>query len=114
MTLAIYFILLLTLAGWSCWTAADRLRDYFMVAFLAVALLPALATTVTGDVSRYLPSASFSAGIQGKDEIIIASALTTVLVAIILAAALMRVIKLGWRRIRATGGHYRPDAAGEE
>ena len=101
MILAIYFIVLLALAGWSIWMATERPRDYFMLGFITIALLPLLVTTFTSDVSRYLPSTSFSAGLQGKDEIIIASAATTLLVAAMLAGVLIRIIKIGWRKLRA-------------
>ncbi len=40
-----------------------RRRDYFIIALLAVALLPAVATTITGDVARYMPAERFSAAI---------------------------------------------------
>ncbi len=114
MILAVYFLVLIALAGWSSWTAAHRIRDFFIIAFVAFALLPLLATTVTGDVSRYLPSAAFSSGLQGKDEIVMASALTTCLVATVTAAALLRIIKSCWRALRATGGDHRQNSVGEK
>ena len=97
----IYFLVLLALAGWSTWRAADRARDYFVIVFLAIALLPLLATTLTGDVSRFLPAASFADGMRGKDQIIMASVVTTLLVATTLASLLTLAIKLCWRKLRA-------------
>jgi hypothetical protein len=61
------------------------------------AALPLVATHLTGDVSRYLPAHAFSEGARGKDEIVIASAYATIMIAVSLAAAALWVIKLAWR-----------------
>lgn len=98
MILAIYFTALLALTGWLIWIAADRIRDYFIIGVLTVALFPLLATTLTGDVSLYLPTSTFSAGIQGKDEVIVASALTTFFFAAALAAIVTFVVKVSRKR----------------
>lgn len=99
--LTVYFLMLLALAGWSIWLAAERLRDYFMLAFVTLALVPLLATTISGDVSRFLPAASFSTGAEGKDQVIIASVLTTLLLGAIVAALMLRAARAFWRKLRA-------------
>lgn len=64
------------------------------VMLVTAALLVRPALSVTGDVSRYLPGWLFSDGPEGKDQIIIASAASTLLLALIGAAALA----CAWRR----------------
>jgi hypothetical protein len=71
-------------------------RDWTVAAVMLVtaALLVRPALSVTGDVSRYLPGWLFSDGAEGKDQIVIASAASTLLLALIGAAALA----CAWRR----------------
>ena len=71
--------------------AARRWWDYLAVVIIAVLLGWPLAA-FTGDVSRYLPPAAFSDGFGGKDQIIIASAASTLLVPLMLAAALVGIV----------------------
>jgi hypothetical protein len=48
-------------------------------------------------VSRYLPDSAFSAGIAGKDEIVLASVYSTIVLAIMFAAAAFWAIRVGWQ-----------------
>lgn len=101
MILAAYYLSLIALTGWSIWRAVERLRDYCILAFLTIVLLPLLVTTVSGDLSRYFPTGTFAAGFEGKDQVIIVSATTALLVAAMLASVLLRLIRCGWRKLRA-------------
>ena len=97
-----FFAILIGLTCWSVWRAAERLRDYLVIVFCAVALFPLLITgRVTGDMSRYFPADTFAHGFEGKDQIIIVSVMTTILLALTLAAMLVRAVKLVWRKLRA-------------
>jgi hypothetical protein len=98
-----FFAALIALICWSVWRAAERLRDYFIIVFCAIALLPLVATsTLTGDMSRHFPAGTFAHGFEGKDQIIIVSVTTTILIALMLAALLVRAAKFLWRRLQAT------------
>lgn len=82
--------------------AAARGWHYAAIAALAVALMPLLATTITGDVSRHLPAAMFSDGPDGKDDVVMASVAATVLLALLFAATAFGTARLVWRRTRQT------------
>lgn len=84
-------------AGFVVWRLAERAWDYAAIAVLALASFPLLAMGPTGDMSRHIPSA-FSDGPQGVGEIMVASALGTLFVAVILAAVAWRVLRVLWRR----------------
>jgi len=99
MTLAIAAVLLTALAALSVWWAADRFWHAPAVLILALPLFPLAASQLTGDVSRYLPAYTFSKGIEGKDQIMVASAAASLLVAIILAACIWGVAKMIWRGV---------------
>jgi len=99
-----FFFILIALTCWSVWRAAERLRDYFIIVFCAVALFPLVITgAITGDMSRYFPAGTFAHGFEGKDQIIIVSAITTILVALMLAALMLRAIKFLWRKLHVSG-----------
>jgi hypothetical protein len=66
-------------AGWLVRIAARRWWDYLVIALVTAALVRPTVHHVTGDVSRYLPGAIWSDGSDGKDQIIIVSAVSTVL-----------------------------------
>jgi len=102
MILAIYFIPMFALATWLIWCVAKCSRDYIVIALLTVPFFPLLAITVTGDMSRYLPATVFSNGASGKDQIVVVSALTTLLFAVMLAAITVYVLKALWRNIRSS------------
>ena len=57
-----------------------------MISVLTVALLRPTAQHVTEDVSRYLPDAIWSDGSESKEQIIYASAASTILVPLIVSA----------------------------
>ncbi len=87
---------------WLVWYVAERIWDYLIIALVTVPFFPLLAVTATGDVSRYLPTTVFSGGISDKDQIVIVSALSTLLFAIVLAAGSVYLVKVLWRNIRAS------------
>lgn len=100
MIIAVYFSVMAALAAFLVWRAADRIWDYLVIAALTIAAFSFVATRLTGDMSRYLPENTFSEGADGKDQIIIVSALSTILVAVMLAAVFWLLVKTGWRLIR--------------
>jgi hypothetical protein len=77
--------------------AARRWADYFIILFGALALLPFIAGSLGGDVSRFLPASTFSPGTDGKDQIVLASAVTALLAAPVLAAAGLIIAQRLWR-----------------
>jgi ABC-type branched-subunit amino acid transport system permease subunit len=97
MTIAAIVATLGVLAALLVWRTARRARDYLAIAVLAIALFPLLVTGPTGDVSRYFPQA-FSDGPEGVGEIVLASALSTLLIAVILAAGGWWVVRMCWGR----------------
>jgi hypothetical protein len=56
--------------------------------------------SLEGDVSRYLPASTFAGGIEGKDQVVIASAVATILLAVMLAACVFGAAKAAWRKLR--------------
>ena len=100
MTLAIAGLALTALAGLVVWRAVDRLWHGLAIAALAVAFLPLVAGTPAGDVSRVLPGGTFATGMDGKDQIAMASGVATILLAVMLAACVFGASKAAWRRMR--------------
>jgi hypothetical protein len=98
MMLVVAGLMLVALTGLTVWFAAGRCRHLGIIALAAVPLVPLLASTVTGDVSRYLPAPLFSDDAAGKDEVIVASAVATVLLSVMLAAGVFAAGKALWRR----------------
>lgn len=98
---------LLIAAIWLVRKATRRWWDYVVILLLTVVLVPLLAN-VTGDMSVWLPSAIWSDGFEGKDQIIVVSASSSILLPLLLAAGLLWVVKrvidtaranrLDWRR----------------
>jgi hypothetical protein len=66
--------------------AARRWWDWLVILVLTVALVRPTAKHVTGDVSRYLPDAIWSDGSESKEQIIYASAASTILLPLIVSA----------------------------
>ena len=95
-------LLLAAVTSFAVRRAAVRAWHYAVIAALAVAVMPLLASTVTGDVSRHLPAAMFSDGPDGKDQIIVASVAATVLLALLIAATTFAAARLALRRARRT------------
>jgi hypothetical protein len=75
-----------------------RWRDYLAVAVLTLLLIRPVLKTITGDVSHYLPGWAFANGADGKDQIIVASALSTLLLPLLIAAAVVWGAGRAWRR----------------
>lgn len=101
MALAVAGLLLTALAGFLVWRVAERVWHLVVIAILAVPLMPLFAVSVTGDVSRYLPDWMMSDA--DKDGVIIASVAATLLLAVIVAAAVFGVARLAWRGVRGAG-----------
>ena len=97
MTIAALIVAMAALAALLVWRTAERARDYLAIAALALPICPLLAMGPTGDMSRHFPRA-FSDGPDGVGEIVLASALSTILIAVILAALLWWFAKVCWRR----------------
>jgi hypothetical protein len=77
----------------ACIVAMRGLASTLAVAGLSFPVMWLLARYVFGDASIYFPSATFSAGADGKDQIIVVSILCTVLGGIIAAACLVWAIR---------------------
>jgi hypothetical protein len=98
MILTFYCMALAAGAGLLVWCAAARWWHYAVIAVACVPLFPLIAHSLTGDISRWLPEAAFSAGAAGKDEIVLASAYSTIVLAVAFAAAIFWAIRIGWQR----------------
>jgi len=97
MILAVYCLAFAGLAALAAWCAATRWWHYLVLAVAWVPLFPLVATRLMGDVSRYLPEGTFSEDGRGKDEIVLASAYATFVLAFIVAALALWAIRVGWR-----------------
>jgi|ERR1017187_6662569 hypothetical protein len=73
--------------------AARRWWDYLAISVLTIALVRPTAQHITGDVSRYLPDTIWSDGSEGKDQVIYASAASTILLPLIVAAITVYVFR---------------------
>jgi hypothetical protein len=80
--------------------SARRRVDYLILLVGSIALLEPIVNSYGGDVSRYLPASLFSAGEDGKNQIVLASAATALFSAPVLAAACL----LLYRRLRRVFG----------
>jgi hypothetical protein len=69
--------------------AALRWWEYFVALGLTVALIRPVYATATGDISEWLPAGFWSDGFDGKDQIIIASVASTVLIPLVIALAVV-------------------------
>jgi len=83
--MAVFLVVRFAVRGW---------KSGLAIALVSLPLMPLLATHVFGDVSRYVPASVFSDGPGGKDQIVVASALSTVCSAVILAAIIVGIV---WR-----------------
>jgi hypothetical protein len=70
-----------------------RWWEYVIVAVLTAVLVRPVLKTVTGDISKWLPYGIWSDTTDGKDQIIIASAASTILIPLVLAAGSICVVK---------------------
>jgi hypothetical protein len=74
---------------------------YIAMLIFAVPFCPLVARTVMGDISRYTPPSAFDGDAVGKDQIIVASAGSTVLLALIISALLVGAVLWCWRVMAA-------------
>jgi hypothetical protein len=65
---------------------ARRWWDDLVIVGLTAALMRPIPMVATGDVSVWLPGGIWSDGFDGKDQLIVASAMATVLLPLVLAA----------------------------
>jgi hypothetical protein len=86
-------------AAWLIRLAARRWRDYLVIAVLTAALVRPTVQHVTGDVSRYLPDVIWS-GADDKEQIILASAASTILLPLIVSALAVYVCTQAVRALR--------------
>jgi hypothetical protein len=81
--------------------AARRWWDYLMIAVLTAALVRPTEHYITGDISRYLPYAIWSDGSEGKDQVIYASAASTILLPLIVSAFAVYALRQAWHALHA-------------
>jgi len=79
---------------------ARRWWDYLVIAVLTAALVRPTAQYVTGDISRYLPDTIWSDGSESKEQIIYASAASTILLPLIVSASAAYLFKQTWRALQ--------------
>src|SRR4051812_23754513 len=84
------------LAVWLVRRAARRWLQHVAIAALGAALLVPLYQLITGDISRSLPPDLWSDGADGKDQIILASAASTLLLPLIASATLVLAFGRLW------------------
>ncbi len=73
--------------------AARQWWDYLLTLAVVGLLFRPLYDVVGGDVSRYLPAFLWSADADGKDQIILASVASTLLLPVIVSAVVLLVAK---------------------
>ena len=95
-SVAIIVLAQLAAAGFLVRIAARRWWDYLAVSALTVLLIRPTVQYITGDVSRYLPDAIWSDGSEGKDQIVDASAASTILLPVIVSAVAVYLFRLAW------------------
>ena len=81
--------------------ASSRWWHSILILLLAVPLLR-LSLLYTGDVSRHLPPGAFDEGPDGKDQIVFASASSTILQALMMAAFTFGILHWCARRWRSS------------
>jgi hypothetical protein len=79
--------------------SARRWRDCLAIAVLTAVLVRPTGQYLTGDVSRYLPDATWS-GTDDKEQIIYASAASTILLPLIASALVFYLFTRVWRARR--------------
>ena len=90
----------IAVALWLIHLAARRWWDYLLIAILTVGLVRPMVRNITGDISRYLPDVVWS-GADDKDQIVYASAASTILLPLIVSALAVYVFGLARVAIRA-------------
>ena len=76
-------------AAWLIRLSARRWWDYLVIVVLTAALLRPTERYFTGDVSRYLPDAIWSGGSESKEQVIYASAASSILLPLIVSALMV-------------------------
>jgi len=99
---AVIILAQLVAAGWLIRLAARRWRDFLAIAALTAALLRPTLQYVTGDVSRYLPDAVWSGGSESKEQVIYASAASSILLPLIVSALMVWLFQQARRIWRTT------------
>ena len=97
--LAFIAVALLAATGYVVYRVSGRFWQAAVVLIAAFFLYAPCADHLTGDVSRFLPSSFFAEGLDGKDQIVLASAVATLVVALILATAVWCTAFLVWRHV---------------
>jgi hypothetical protein len=69
-----------------------------VIVLVATALMPVFAIHLFGDVSRILPAAAFADGSDGKDQIVVAGALWSLIGALAAAAGVVALARWLWPR----------------
>jgi lipoprotein signal peptidase len=91
-TVAAIIAVLLVTALYLVLRATQRWWDLAIILILTGVLMPLLYRLVTGDVSAWV-RVGWSEGIAGKDQIIVASAASSILLPLVLAAGLLVAVK---------------------
>lgn len=100
-TVALIAGIQLAIALFLMYRASSQWWHYILILLLAVPLLR-LSLLYTGDVSRHFPPGSFDEGAEGKDQIIVASASSTVLQALMMAAFTFGILRWCTQRWRSS------------
>ena len=85
-SVAIVIVSLLAASIYLVRKGVRRWWDYLLIGGLAMAPVRPILMIATGDVSAWLPGGIWSDGPDGKDQIIVANAVATVLLPLALAA----------------------------
>jgi hypothetical protein len=75
--------------------AARRWWDYLVIAVVTAALVRP-AAHIIGDISEYLPHAIWSDDLEGKDQVILATVASAILLPLIASALAVCVVKKLW------------------
>jgi hypothetical protein len=101
---AVIILAQIVAAAWLTRLAAWRWRNFLAIAALTAALLRPTLQYITGDVSRYLPNAVWSSGSESKEQVIYASAASSVLLPLIVSALMVWLFQQA-RRAWRTADH---------
>jgi hypothetical protein len=93
LSVAIIVVAQIAVAAFLIRAAARRWWDYLVISVLTVVLIRPTAQHVTGDMSRYLPDAIWSDGSDSKEQIIYASAASTILLPMVVSAFALYAFK---------------------
>lgn len=72
---------------------ARRWWEYLVIFVLTAVLVRPVLKTFTGDLSAHLPYGIWSDGFDGKDQIILASIASTILIPLVLASGAVYAVK---------------------